>query len=131
MFVSKQALRCSRFSSITSSPIMRFSVAAKRFPNEPTAPVIKTALPGPMSQKFIDDLAKNSCALLTQFAIDFDKACGSYTADTDGNLMLDVFMNIGQIPLGYNHPALLEAAKSDLMAQIVATRTGMGLNPPK
>ena len=40
-------------------------------------------------------------------------------------------MNISQIPFGYNHPSLLEASSSDLMHKVVATRTGMGLNPPK
>ena len=106
-------------------------MAAKRFPNEPEAPVIKTAIPGPMTKEWIQELGKNTCALLTHFALDLDESCGNYSADTDGNKYLDVFTNISQIPLGYNHPALLEAAKSDLMAKCLATRTGMGLNPPK
>ena len=32
--------------------------------------------------------------------------------------------------MGYNHPNLLEASKTDLMKQVLVTRTGLGINPP-
>lgn len=50
--------------------------------------------------------------------------------DIDGNKMLDVFNSIGVYALGYNHPAMLEASKSDLMATVVANRTALGICPP-
>ena len=55
---------------------------------------------------------------------------GNYVADVDGNKMLDVFTSIACIGMGYNHPNLLEASKSDLMKYMLATRTGVGINPP-
>lgn len=65
------------------------------------------------------------------FPVDLQKSLGNYVADTDGNMYLDVFNSIACISLGYNHPEILDAAKSDLMTTIVANRTGLGINPPK
>lgn len=111
--------------------MMGFSVCAKRFPNEPEQPVIKTEWNGPKTQEFINDLTQKTCTLNYQFPLDYDLSIGNYIADADGNQYLDVFTNISQVPLGYNHPELIVAAKSDIMTKAVATRTGMGLNPPK
>lgn len=55
---------------------------------------------------------------------------GNYVVDADGNQMLDVFTSIACIGSGYNHPSLLEASRSDLMRQVLAVRTGIGINPP-
>lgn len=55
---------------------------------------------------------------------------GNYVADVDGNKFLDVFCSISSIAMGYNHPALLAATKSDLMKYFLSTRTGVGINPP-
>ena len=76
-------------------------------------------------------MTSQTCTLNYHFPLDYDLSVGNYIADADGNQYLDVFMNISQIPLGFNHPGLLEAAKTDIMTKVVATRTGMGLNPPK
>ena len=51
-------------------------------------------------------------------------------ADTDGNKYLDVFTSIACIGMGYNHPTLREASRADLMRRVLATRTGIGINPP-
>ena len=47
------------------------------------------------------------------FPTDLSNSNGNYIADTDGNLFLDTYCNISSITLGYNHPEMLEFAKSE------------------
>ena len=51
-------------------------------------------------------------------------------ADIDGNKYLDLITSNACVGSGYNHPILREASKTDLMKLFLATRTGIGINPP-
>ncbi|ODV90548.1 hypothetical protein CANCADRAFT_31469 [Tortispora caseinolytica NRRL Y-17796] len=62
-------------------------------------------------------------------AADYSKSTGNYIADADGNLYLDVYMQIASIALGYNHPTLIEAAKSDAMTRALVSRPALGSFP--
>ena len=73
--------------------------------NEPKGPIIKTAVPGPKSQEMYSDLNKLVNAGAVTFFADYEKSTGNYIADADGNMLLDVYMQIASLPLGYNHPA--------------------------
>lgn len=42
---------------------------------------------------------------------DYDKCTGNYIADADGNMLLDIFMQIASLPLGYNHPSIIRVLK--------------------
>lgn len=68
--------------------------------------------------------------LTVHFPMDLKESSGNYLADLDGNKYLDLFTSISAIPLGFNHPALLETASSEAVAMMLATRTGVGINPP-
>ena len=107
-----------------------FSVQAMRFPNEPEGPVLHTAFPGPKTQESIAAYGSTSCNLAQQFPVNLKESLGNYVADTDGNKYLDVFTSIACIGMGYNHPTLREASRADLMRRVLATRTGIGINPP-
>jgi 4-aminobutyrate aminotransferase/(S)-3-amino-2-methylpropionate transaminase len=66
----------------------------------------------------------------SHFFADYDKSKGNYIVDADGNTMLDMFGQISSIALGYNHPALVEAARSPEWVQTIINRPALGLMPP-
>ena len=63
------------------------------------------------------------------FFADYDKSYGNYLSDVDGNTFLDCFMQIASIPLGYNHPAILEALRNETNIKAMANRPALGWFP--
>jgi len=116
--------------SVFKNSTLAFSAASKRFPNEPRQPLVKTAFPGPQSAALIKQYNDVSCGMQQHFPVDMPSSNGNYVADADGNLFLDLFTSIACIGMGYNHPGMLEASKSETMRRCLATRTGLGINPP-
>jgi 4-aminobutyrate aminotransferase-like enzyme len=62
----------------------------------------------------------------TDFVTDIEKSAGCYLADVDGNLLLDCFGQIGSLPLGYNHPAMMSALDSPAMRSAQVHRSALG-----
>lgn len=99
------------------------------FPDEPTGPMIRTAIPGPESKKAIAELDKIYDTRALNMMTNYQNSYGNYIADLDGNVLLDVFAQIASIPVGYSNPSLLLAATSPDMASALINRPAMGNFP--
>lgn len=108
------------------------SVCEKYYPLEPSAPsVVTDCIPGPESQKQVSELKKLFDTRPVYFIADYEKSIGNYIADVDGNLYLDLYAQIASIALGYNNPALIDAAQSPEMIRALVERPALGNFPGK
>ena len=78
-------------------------------PGEPERVVVRTAIPGPVSEALRARHGKYQDARTVHLYQDAKKSLGNYLVDVDGNVMLDLYGHIAALPLGYNHPELLAA----------------------
>ena len=99
------------------------------FPDEPVRPHIRTAIPGPMSKKAIEDLNKVFDTRSLNMMANYQNSFGNYIADLDGNVLLDVYAQIASIPVGYSNSTLLAAATSPEMASAIINRPALGNFP--
>jgi len=98
---------------------------------EPDGPIMLTDCPGPKSKAILEDLSKIHSMKSIQYPVDYEKSIGNYIVDADGNTMLDVFTSISSIPLGYNHPALLDCFKDPATIITMVNRPALGVYPAK
>eukprot|EP00920_Eleutheroschizon_duboscqi_P023596 GHVT01058790.1.p1 GENE.GHVT01058790.1~~GHVT01058790.1.p1 ORF type:complete len:481 (-),score=35.53 GHVT01058790.1:4405-5847(-) len=64
------------------------------------------------------------------FFMDLEKSLGNYMVNADGKRFLDLYGHIASMPIGYNHPALLDLAGTSAFKSLVMHRTALGLIPP-
>uniref|UniRef100_A0A1B0BZA6 (S)-3-amino-2-methylpropionate transaminase n=1 Tax=Glossina palpalis gambiensis TaxID=67801 RepID=A0A1B0BZA6_9MUSC len=99
---------------------------------EPQEPTISTAsIPGPKSLELKKKLNTMQLADMVNFFVDYESSTGNYLCDVDGNVMLDVYMQISSIPLGYNHPRLLNVFNNDKNVKALINRPALGFFPGK
>ncbi|KAJ2078208.1 hypothetical protein H4R24_004637 [Coemansia sp. RSA 988] len=96
-------------------------------PKEPS--VVTSEIPGPASKASLQKLSQLQDSRAAIFAADYNKSVGNYIADADGNMLLDMYCQIASIPVGYNNPRLLAAAKDPRMATALANRPALGVFP--
>ncbi|MCJ1392338.1 4-aminobutyrate transaminase [Xylographa bjoerkii] len=99
------------------------------FPDEPKAPRVMTAIPGPKSKKAIAELDRVFDTRSLNMLANYHNSFGNYLADLDGNVLLDVYAQIASIPVGYSNPNLLHAATSPDMASALINRPALGNFP--
>ena len=92
--------------------------------------MVTAAVPGPKSDALRDELADVADTNMLHFFADYAASSGNYLVDADGNTLLDVFMQISSAPLGYNHPAVLEALRDPANLPLLANRPALGNLPP-
>ena len=68
-------------------------------------------------------------AATSRIFYDIEQSKGNYISDVDGNLFLDAFSQISSQTLGYNHPAVLNAAKSEDVQMYIANSPALGYFP--
>ncbi|CAK1581944.1 unnamed protein product [Parnassius mnemosyne] len=96
---------------------------------EPAKPNIQTSVPGPKSQQLLEELSSLQQTGSVQLFADYDKCIGNYFVDADGNTFLDAFTQISSIPIGYNHPKLMEAFKDEHYLKELVNRPALGVFP--
>jgi 4-aminobutyrate aminotransferase/(S)-3-amino-2-methylpropionate transaminase len=95
-----------------------------------TRPVVKTAIPGPRSKALLEEMGKSLSTSQVAFFTDYEQSCGNYMVDADGNVLLDLLTQIGSLPLGYNHPAVMAAVSSSSALTPLVTRPSLAMFPP-
>ena len=110
-------------SSLSSSSRRSF------FPDEPSSPIVRTAIPGPKSKAAIQDLDTVFDTRSLNMIANYEQSIGNYIADLDGNVLLDVYAQIASIPIGYNNSVLAEAARSPEMISSIINRPALGNFP--
>ncbi|KAF8246508.1 aminotransferase class-III [Wilcoxina mikolae CBS 423.85] len=104
------------------------------FTNEPVGPSVKSAIPGPVSQKAIAELDAVFDTRSLNMICDYEKSVGNYVSDMDGNpanIAPSTFSyaQIASIPVGYNNPHLRAAASSPEMINAIINRPALGNFP--
>lgn len=90
---------------------------------------VVTEVPGPMTKAMSKKLDTVFDSRAIHFVVDYEKSKGNYIVDLDGNRYLDVYSQIASIPVGYNNPTLIEAAKSPEMISALVNRPAIGNFP--
>ncbi|XP_022297000.2 4-aminobutyrate aminotransferase, mitochondrial-like [Crassostrea virginica] len=97
---------------------------------EPERPKVSTQVPGPESVNLLKQLDEIQNTDAVAFFADYDKSCGNYIVDADGNVLLDLFTQLASIPIGYNHPKMIETMRNKDNWATFVNRPALGVSPP-
>lgn len=78
---------------------------------------VHTELPGPRARDLIARGGFDMQGIYRAAVFDDEASLGATLVDVDGNAFLDLFASFALGALGYNHPALLDVARSDAFAR--------------
>ena len=79
---------------------------------------------------FIECFFFNQPAGSVSFFADYEKSEGNYIVDADGNVMLDIYMQVASSPMGYNHPAIKRVLQDPSSLNYFINRSAPGFTPP-
>lgn len=119
-------------STATKSKLSNGAGTERQLELEPKGPIIHSSkLPGPKSSELLKSLDKIQQTGSVKLFIDYEKSIGNFMVDADGNTFLDIITQISSIPLGYNHPALIDALRDPANAAEFVNRPCLGFLPPQ
>ncbi|CAH0486329.1 unnamed protein product [Peronospora farinosa] len=131
---------CLRVLKLRSSLWQRYqSISTRSFPITPApafpdeylhAEIVTSQVPGFKSQQQLRRLAALQNTGAINFFVDYVASKGNYLVDIDGNRFLDVYGQIASLPIGYNHPKILEAVSNTDNLAMLAQRPCLGVFPP-
>ncbi|HRI72292.1 MAG TPA: aminotransferase class III-fold pyridoxal phosphate-dependent enzyme, partial [Polyangium sp.] len=127
---SLEPLSRTKLAHLYSTKWLGEAVPGDVFPDEPLQAEVKTDLPGPRSEELRGRHQRYQDARTIHYYQDARQSRGNYAVDVDGNTLLDVYGHIACVPIGYNHPALLEAFRSERFAWLSSFRPALGVAPP-
>lgn len=116
-----------RTTTVSGAP----TVSPPLIPGEPErARIVTATVPGPASEALRVRHGRHQDARSMHLYQDAKRSLGNYLVDADGNTLLDLYGHIAALPLGYNHPALLEAWHSGRFDWCAGYRPALGVAPP-
>lgn len=111
-------------------PQVKEPVQSCGYPGEPSRPKMLTNVPGPESMRLLQKLDKSQGNIgHVHYFANYEKSCGNYIVDADGNTMLDLFTQISSSPLGYNHPNMIRAIQDPANLTMLINRPSLGKWP--
>jgi 4-aminobutyrate aminotransferase/(S)-3-amino-2-methylpropionate transaminase len=127
---SLQLVSRARLTHLYPSKWLGETITDNLFPNEPSGALMVTAIPGPRTEEIRAKHAQYQDARTIHYYQDARRSMGNYAVDVDGNTLLDVYGHIACVPIGYNHPALIDAFRSERFAWLAGWRPALGVAPP-
>ncbi|VDK80717.1 unnamed protein product [Onchocerca ochengi] len=109
---------------------VRHTQTATTVLGEPLQPSMCGTFPGPKSKQMKVEMDLHHQAASVKVFINYEKSKGNYFIDADGNVLLDVYMQISSLPLGYNHPDLTKAVSDPRFMATAVSRPALGSFPP-
>ena len=101
------------------------------FPGEPSSARLVTEVPGPATAALRARHSRHQDTRTVFVYQDAERSTGNYLVDVDGNTFLDIYTHIACVPVGYNHPALLEAWRGGRFDWAAGYRASLGFLPPE
>ncbi|KKK13819.1 4-aminobutyrate aminotransferase [Aspergillus rambellii] len=98
------------------------------FPNEPSAPQLSTAIPGPKNQAATAELKEAFDVRNLNMLCDYSNSIGNYIADLDGNKLLDLCSNCLHSRWLQQRPPSKGAASPEMVAALI-NRPALGNFP--
>lgn len=115
---------------VPRAPMSLPAIPSPPIPGEPARGFTVTPVPGPRTEALRRRHLARQDARTVHVYQDARRSLGNYLVDVDGNVLLDLYGHIACLPLGYNHPALMEAARSGRFDWALAWRPALGIAPP-